>query len=100
MRVIARKRLREFGAIHADAQAELEAWYKVVKKARWQSFDDVRARYGATVDRVGLCYIFDIKGNKYRLVAVLSPDWTIALICVFLTHAEYDRAKWKKTCHC
>ena len=100
MRVIARKRLREFAAAHADAKDELEAWYKVVKSARWKSFDEVRARYGKTVDRVGSCYVFDIRGNKYRLIAVLSRDWTVALICVFLTHREYDRAKWKETCAC
>ena len=100
MRVIARKTLRKFWGTHADAKGELEAWYKVIKKAQWRSFDDVRAVYGKTVDRVGLCYIFDIRGNKYRLVVVLSPDWTVALTCVFLTHREYDRDKWKDTCAC
>jgi mRNA interferase HigB len=100
VRVIARKTLREFAVAHADAKDELEAWYRVVKRARWRSFNDVRAVYGKTVDRVGLCYIFDIRGTKYRLIAVLSRDWTVALTCVFLTHKEYNLDKWKDTCEC
>ena len=100
MWVIARRSLREFSALHADAKNELEAWYRVAKKARWQRFNDVRRVYGKRVDRVGECYIFDIRGNKYRLVTVVSRDWTIVLVCVFLTHAEYDRDPWQNTCQC
>jgi len=100
MRVISKKMLREFWEIHADAKEQLQAWHKVVRKAQWRGFDDIRATYGRTVDRVGGCYVFNIKGKDYRLIARISPDWTIVFTCIVLTHAEYNRDAWKETCHC
>ncbi len=100
VRVISRKKLREFWTVHADAEEQLLAWYRVVKKARWRRFADVRAVYGRTVDRIGECFVFNIHGNRYRLVANISYDWTVVLTCTVLTHEEYDRVNWKETCRC
>jgi mRNA interferase HigB len=100
VRVISLKRLREFWTVHTDAEEALLAWRRVAEQARWKSFADVRAVYGRSVDRVGLCYVLNIKGNKYRLIVLLSHDWTVALTCVVLTHQEYDRGQWKTDCEC
>jgi mRNA interferase HigB len=98
MRVIAKKMLRDFWEFHADAEEHLVAWHAIVKRAKWKRFADVRRTY-RDVDRVGSCYIFNITGN-YRLIAKISPDWTIVFTCVVLTHKEYDREKWKSVCRC
>jgi mRNA interferase HigB len=99
VRAISQKRLNEFWTAHADAEDHLRAWYKTVKKARWQSFADVRRVY-SNADRVGECYVFNIRGNAYRLIVRFLYDWTLALICVVLTHPEYDKEQWKDTCRC
>jgi mRNA interferase HigB len=100
VRAISQKRLKEFWTKHAAAEEKLRAWYRVVKKARWHSFAEVRQVYG-DVDRVGECYVFNIYANtRYRLIAKISHDWTVLLICVVLDHKEYDRDAWKRTCFC
>jgi mRNA interferase HigB len=100
VRAISQKRLRVFWTRHPAAEPKLRAWYRVVKRARWQSFADVRRVY-PSVDRVGQGYVFDIQANTaFRLIAVISPDWTVLLICMVIDHKEYDRGRWKKTCRC
>jgi mRNA interferase HigB len=100
VRAISRRRLEKFWRKHTRAKDKLLAWYKVVKKAEWRSFLDVRQAY-PRVDRVGECYVFDFSaGAAYRLIAKISHDWTVLLICLVLDHKEYDRDDWKKTCRC
>ena len=85
--------------VHADAEGPLKAWYKTVKKASWNNFAELHSVYG-NVDVVGNCYVFNIKGNHYRLIVSISHDWTVMLICTVMTHKEYDRDKWKGDCQC
>jgi mRNA interferase HigB len=100
VRAISQKRLKEFWTKHAAAEEKLKAWYKVVTKARWRSFAEVRSIY-ANVDKVGECYVFNIYANtRFRLIAKISHDWTVLLICTVLDHKEYDRAEWKEACIC
>ncbi len=84
---------------YADAEEPLRAWSKVVKKAKWKNFGELRSVYGS-VDVVGNCYVFNIRGNHYRLIASVSYDWTVMLICTVLTHKDYDRDQWKGDCRC
>ena len=100
MRVISKRRLREFWQTHADAEQHLLSWWRVAKKAKWKSFDDVRRVYGRAVDRVGACYVFNIRSNHYRLIAVIPDNWAVVLTCIVLTHAEYNTNTWKDTCRC
>jgi mRNA interferase HigB len=77
---------------HAGAAKRLSAWKAEVesKETVWKSFQDVRARYPAT-DRVGSRYIFDIGGNRYRLVVKINFAVGVVAVRWFGTHAEYGR---------
>ncbi len=68
MHVISHKRLVEFGADHADAIQPLDRWYRIAKQATWAHFAELRADFG-TADQTTKHTIFNIAGNKYRLVA-------------------------------
>jgi mRNA interferase HigB len=95
MHVISFKRLREFASTRKDAGAALKAWYTVAKNASWQSLAEVRKVY-PTADLVGRYTVFNIKGNKYRLITrVVYRTQTLFIIHV-LTHQEYDLGKWKE----
>lgn len=89
MRVISRKRLVEFSRIHPDAGGPLTSWFREVKRARWTSTADISAAY-RTADFVGNDRIvFNIGGNKYRLVVRYRAP--IVYIRFIGTHSEYDR---------
>jgi mRNA interferase HigB len=90
MRVISRKRLREFAERHPDAEAALMAWCKVIERHNPRNFAQMRALLGS-VDKVGDLHVFDIRGNRYRLVCSVSYSTQACYIKQVLTHAEYDR---------
>jgi mRNA interferase HigB len=94
MNVISYKRIREFSAIYRDAEAPLRAWFWTVKKANWQNLADLKLVY-PLADVVGRYVVFNIKGNKYRLIArIVYRSQTLFIVAV-LTHEEYDLGKWK-----
>lgn len=95
MHVISRKKLRAFSKVHADAESALDSWYKTVKKAEWGSFAEVQAVF-RSADQVKKFTIFNIGGNKYRLVAVIHFNRGKVFIRDVLTHREYDQGKWKR----
>jgi len=88
--VISRRTLAEFYAVHADSKDPLETWYKVCRSAEWRNFNEVQKAYpSADVvgdDRV----VFNIKGNKYRLVARFSFRYKAIQVKWIGTHASYD----------
>jgi mRNA interferase HigB len=94
MRVISRKRLREFGEVHADAWEPLDAWYKVASRMDWQSLVEVQKTY-PKAEAVGNFTVFNIKGNRYRLIVDLLYRRRRIYIKYVLTHAEYDKDNWK-----
>ena len=94
MRVISRKRLREFWTRHADAEEPLRTWYGVVKRARWSNLVEIQRTY-STAEAVGRFTVFDIKGNTYRLIAKIEYRLQIVFIKDLMTHAEYDKDRWK-----
>jgi|SRR5215813_14770749 len=89
--------LQKFSKKHARARTSLDAWYQATLLARWHNFDDVKKTFG-TADIYRDCTIFDIAGNRYRLIAIIRYDLEQVNIETILTHAEYDRDKWKKNC--
>lgn len=95
MHIISKKKLRGFWNEHPRAKAPLEAWYQVAKKQKWSSFADLRATF-RTADSVGRFVVFNIGGNKYRLIAAVHFDRGKLFIRHVLTHAEYDKGKWKE----
>jgi mRNA interferase HigB len=101
MRVISKRRLREFWKKAGSARSALEGWYRVVhnKQLTWAAFQDVQATYGSA-SLVGECVVFNIGGNKYRLITKINYVTHNVFIRAVLTHAEYDEGKWKKDCGC
>jgi len=93
--VITRKRLRDFAVRHRDAAEPLAVWYALMSKAEFGSFAELRRVFGS-VDKVGRFTVFDIGGNKYRLIAAIHYNRRKVYIRHVLTHAEYDRNKWKE----
>jgi mRNA interferase HigB len=95
MNVISFKRIREFSLIHRDAESSLRAWFATAKKANWQNLADLKQVY-PSADLVGRYTVFNIKGNKYRLIArIIYRSQTLFIVAV-LTHEEYDLGKWKE----
>jgi mRNA interferase HigB len=95
MNVISFKRLRDFSSAHRDAYTALAAWYKTVKRANWQNLAELKQTY-PTADLVERYVVFNISGNKYRLVArIVYRSQTVFVIRV-MTHKEYDLGKWKE----
>ena len=90
MRVISNKLLVDFGALHPHATAILKVWRKCVEANDFAHFADLRKCFGS-VDRVGAFYVFDLGGNKYRLVAAIHFNTQVLYIRHVFTHAEYDR---------
>ena len=97
MHVISEKKLREFWQEWAEAEDPLRAWYRVAEHATWEKFADVKAVY-RHVDQVGRCTVFNIGGNKFRLVAVIHFNRRKVYIRHVMTHEEYDQGKWKEGC--
>jgi mRNA interferase HigB len=93
MHVISKKKLREFWAKHKRAKLPLEAWYQVARQAKWQSFAEVRETFN-TADQVGRFTVFDVGGNKYRLIAAIHFARGKLYVRHVLTHAVYDEDKW------
>ena len=92
MRVIARRTLKAFWTRHGQAEAPLTAWYVAVSRAEWRSPADVKAMFGTTVDFLGdNRIVFDIAGNKYRLVVHVAYPYRTVLVKFVGTHAAYDR---------
>lgn len=95
MHVISQRPLRTFWTLHPDAENSLRSWFQIAERANWSSFDDVRKVFGKRVDRVGKFVVFDIGGNKYRLIAVIHYNRSTVYVRHVLTHAEYDLDHWK-----
>lgn len=93
MRIVSHKKLKEFFETKGreDAKISLERWYEIAEKAEWNNFSDIRDNFPAT-DYVGnQHYVFNIHGNKYRLVVVVKFVMGYIFIRFVGTHEEYDR---------
>ena len=94
MHVISYKRIRQFSTVHRDSEAPLRAWYSIVKKAKWQNLAELKQVY-PSADLVDRHIVFNIKGNKYRLIArVVFRSQTVFVLAI-MTHKEYDLEQWK-----
>ena len=91
MHIIARRRLREFARTHAAAKEPLDIWYHVVKRAKYKDSHDVKAVWGSADFLSGHRVVFDLGGNKYRLVVKIEYKWQKGFIRHVDTYKEYDR---------
>ncbi|NEQ45573.1 MAG: type II toxin-antitoxin system HigB family toxin [Leptolyngbya sp. SIOISBB] len=94
MHVISIRKLRDDAASYADATQAIAAWYTVVRKVCWNNLEEVRAIY-RDAEADGNFTVFNIKGNKYRLIVRVDYESQTIFYKYFLTHAEYDKDKWK-----
>ena len=101
VRIITWRVLREFGERWPAAADPLNDWYKITRRSAWRNFSDVRATFGQTdlakVKSGQSVCVFDIGGNKFRLVAFVSYAKQKIYILRVMTHKEYDRGnqRWK-----
>ncbi len=94
MHVISLSTIRKFYEKHSDSKSPLLAWYKIATKQKWQGIDSVRKTF-LSADPVGKMTVFNIKGNKYRLITFIDYNSNKIFIRACLTHAEYDKENWK-----
>ena len=97
VRIISEKALREFWQQHGESKNALQEWIKVVRSADWESFSDVRKTFNHA-DIYGKCVIFDVGGNKYRIIGKVGYRFRIVYIRFVLTHGQYDENKWQADC--
>lgn len=91
MRIFTEQSLKEYSEKHPDVRTALQEWVTVVKRSEWRCFADVKAIFNS-VDNVGnQHYVFDIKGNNYRLVVVIKFTIKFVYVRFIGTHEEYDR---------
>jgi mRNA interferase HigB len=95
MHVISRKRLNEFAGRHQDAKASLAHWYRLMKQSDFSNFVELRATF-PSADQVGKLTVFNIGGNKVRLIAAIHYNRRKVYVRSVLTHAEYDEQGWKE----
>ena len=92
MRIVGRERLTEAERHYAGSGLgkALDAWVRVVEKARWRHFMDVKATWSG-VDNVNPLVVFDLKGNRFRLTSIINYDSQTVLILRVQTHKDYTR---------
>ena len=97
--VISQKALREFVRKHVAAATSLRAWLKLARHGSFQNLAELKRTF-ASVDLVPVkgCdfYVFNIGGNKYRLIAAIHFNSQRLFVRHILTHSEYDTERWKK----
>lgn len=90
MRIIAKSKIIEYYTENPDVETALEDWYQKTKKADWSCFADMKKTFNS-VDNVGnQHYVFNIRGNNYRLIVVIKFTIKMVLIRFIGTHAEYN----------
>jgi mRNA interferase HigB len=94
VRIISRSAILEFSGRHEDAYVPLMNWYRITKRAEWRDLVDVRRDF-SHADIVGRRTVFNIKGNKYRLIARVNFRAQRVFILKILTHAEYAKGRWR-----
>lgn len=91
MRIVTFKRIQEFSEKHSDAQSALNIWYYTTVSKAWKNLAEIKSTFNS-VDYVGNNrYVFNIKGNNYRLIAIISFNAQKVYIRFIGTHADYDK---------
>lgn len=95
MHVISRKKLKEAARGHPELEPALHAWFRIAERALWQNLADVRKTF-ASADSVEKWTVFNLKGNKCRLITEMNYRFRRIYIRHVLSHAQYDQEKWKQ----
>jgi mRNA interferase HigB len=92
MRLVSDKALIDLAHVHSEAHLSLQIWRRIVEAGNFSSFGELKRSFNS-VDKVGDYYVFDIGGNKYRLITAIHFNRQMVFIRHVFTHREYD--KWK-----
>ena len=95
MRVVSHKAIREFSEAFPESSNAIDYWYRVTRKALWTSFADIKQTFN-TADYVSPFVVFDIGGNKYRLVTEINFSRRVVFIRRIMLHKEYSKGSWKQ----
>ena len=93
MRVITYKTISDFVKNHADAEIALGSWYEKTENAEWSCFADIKNDFNSVDTIKNKRYVFNIKGNSYRIIAIMLFVPKIVYIRFIGTHAEYSKIK-------
>ena len=96
MRIISKKVLRNFWEIHPDSEQQLKAWYQEISKAEWHNPNKIKIEYPTASFLADNRVVFNIKGNRYRLIVKINYDYQMIWIRFIGTHAEYDKINAKR----
>ena len=96
MRVIAKKLLRDFWERHSDSEQQLKSWFQEASNANWKNPNQVKKEYPSASILEDNRMVFNIKGNKYRLIVKINYDYKMVWIRFIGTHAEYDKINANK----
>lgn len=91
MRIIAKGTLRDFWLKHADSEQALKAWYQEANNSHWEHPNDIKAEYPSASILADNRIVFNIKGNRYRLIVKINYSYQMIWIRFIGTHAEYDK---------
>ena len=94
MHIISRKALTSFGEKYPDSQSALTRWFTIASKTNFATFQEIRQTF-PSADKVDQFIVFNIGGNKYRLITAIHFNRSRIYIRYVLTHAEYDKGSWK-----
>ena len=99
MRIVRKQQVEQWMRDYPDAATSLEKWYRAAALAQWRSIIDVRKMFpsadGAIAGSGKPVTIFNIAGNKYRLIVAIHYNTQVVYTMMFLTHADYSKNKWK-----
>tara|TARA_R110000751_G_C13694567_1_gene472729 strand:- start:585 stop:887 length:303 start_codon:yes stop_codon:yes gene_type:complete len=91
LRVIAKRTLRDFWTNHADCEQQLTAWYRETEKSEFKNLNELKIEYPSASILTDNRIIFNIKGNRYRLIVKFNFEYQICWIRFVGTNAEYDK---------
>lgn len=94
MHIISHAKILQAQAAYPDCSTALDQWYRLTKRVRWGNFAAVKACFPA-VDKVGDKFVFDVGGNKLRLIAAIHFNAGKVFVRAVLTHKAYDKGDWK-----
>ena len=95
MRILGRDTIQAFMERYPDSQSSLKSWVQAVEANPFKHFNGLRQSFGSA-DYVRPYTIFNISGNKYRLIALVNYQIGAVLVQQILTHSEYEKGKWRK----
>ena len=98
VKVIRQDIIEDFKKKHADARSSLDRWIHITEASDWQSFAGLRQSFGSAdlVKEDEIDYtVFNIGGNRYRLVTKISYLGAVVVVAIVMTHAEYSKGRWQ-----